>query len=206
MRVHGGVFVTLDGPSGVGKTTLGKLVVDHLRESSYRATFTATPSEGVIGAIARQGTREFRGLAMTCLVAADRYHHASEFVVPALNDGVIVVCDRYIPSSYVLDRSEGVSREFLDSLYGEIIVPGIAVVLTGDPATCTRRSAQRGHYSRYHTSDENVHRREREHYLEAAKHLATAGYPIWRYEIGGCTAEEVAGVVVGRIRKHLETK
>ncbi|MGH3871828.1 MAG: dTMP kinase [Pseudonocardiaceae bacterium] len=109
MVVGGGLLVTLDGPSGVGKTTVSGLVGDRLAAAGVPVVLTATPSSSSLGELARHGTHQFFGVALTCLVAADRYHHDQTTVREALQRGAVVVCDRYVPSSLVLDRVDGAS-------------------------------------------------------------------------------------------------
>ncbi|MEU6071861.1 hypothetical protein ABZ864_47440 [Streptomyces sp. NPDC047082] len=46
-------------------------------------------------------------MAMACLVAADRYHHLAQEIRPALQRGNVVLCDRYIASSLVLQVIDG---------------------------------------------------------------------------------------------------
>src|SRR2546421_1503235 len=101
MAREAGLFCTLDGPSGIGKTTVCSLLRDKLEARGLDVILTATPSSSEIGQVARRGTHEFRGPALTCLVAADRYHHERVIVRPAIAKGAIVICDRYVPTSLV---------------------------------------------------------------------------------------------------------
>jgi Thymidylate kinase len=105
-----GFLVTLDGPSGTGKTTVSALVAEQLSRSAHPVWHTTQPSRSPLGEIARQGTYHYRGLALSCLVAADRYDHLAREIEPALAAGLIVVCDRYAPSALVLDRLDGLSH------------------------------------------------------------------------------------------------
>jgi dTMP kinase len=65
---------------------------------------TAQPSHDRFGEIARHGTDTYTGHTVACLVAADRYHHLATQIRPQLAAGRIVLCDRYVASSYVLQR------------------------------------------------------------------------------------------------------
>ncbi len=139
-----GLFVTVDGPSGVGKTTVSRLLGLKLEAQGLDVLVTATPSGSKLGSLARGCTYKLRGMALTCLVAADRYHHDWEVVRPALAGGAVVVCDRYVPSSLVLDVLDGIEPKVVQTLYGAITVPDVAIVLTGDPAVCATRAGMRG--------------------------------------------------------------
>lgn len=94
MTPDDGLLVTLDGPSGVGKTTVSRLIRDRLAVADVPVVLTATPSPSSLGRLARHGTHAYFGAALTCLVAADRYHHDQATVHDALAHGSVVVCDR----------------------------------------------------------------------------------------------------------------
>jgi dTMP kinase len=102
-----GRFIVVDGPSGVGKSTVTTLLAQRLSAAGHDVLTTGEPSNGPIGELARGGTNDYRGLALACLVAADRYHHLAVQVHPALAAGRVVVCDRYVPSSLVLQHLDG---------------------------------------------------------------------------------------------------
>lgn len=194
------LFVTIDGPSGVGKTTVAELLREQLLSEGRAVTNTTTPSSSVIGQLARHGTNNIRGTALSCLVAADRYHHQSSVVEPALLRGEIVLCDRFVPSSLVLDVIDGVEREYAYGLYSRIAIPDLAIVLMGDPALCSTRAASRGIYSRFHSLDINERAREREEYLAAISFLSTVNYPVYVHSIGNSDASQTAASLMAVIR------
>ncbi len=67
------------------------------------------PSPTPLGQLIRAGTGECTGMALACLVAGDRHHHLATEIRPALAARQIVLCDRYLPSSLVLQRMDGIS-------------------------------------------------------------------------------------------------
>lgn len=95
MAPGGELLVTFDEPSGVGKTTVSGLVRARLAVAGVPVVLTTTPSSSSLGELARHGTSQFFGATLTCLVAADRYHHDRTTVSGALERGSVVLCDRY---------------------------------------------------------------------------------------------------------------
>jgi dTMP kinase len=186
-----GMLVTIDGQSGAGKTTTAEMLCRRLETCGRRVLLTSTPSPSKIGQLARQDTFEFRGRELTLLVAADRYHHERTVIRPAVVDGAMVVCDRYLASSLVLDPLDGVDRDLIWAVYESLPAADLSIILRGDPALCADRAAARGHYSRFHTSDPAANSRERAAFVNAAAFLREAGYRIIEHDIGTATAEEV---------------
>ncbi|MFE0020348.1 dTMP kinase [Amycolatopsis sp. NPDC059021] len=192
MPSNRGFLVTLDGPSGVGKTTVAALLRKRLREDGRDVLLTTTPSPSAIGRLARHGTHDFRGIELTLVVAADRYHHYRTVISPALTAGQVVICDRFMPSSLVLDQLDGLGPDFVLHLYDGLTQPDLAFILTGPPEHCARRAAARGTYSRLHDTSLAASRREAALFAKAAAELSNAGYPVHALTIGEASAEQVA--------------
>lgn len=200
MGNNSGLFVTIDGPSGVGKTAVGRVLSEQLRSEGISVTLTATPSSSEIGSLARTGTYRIHSTALACLVAADRYHHHNQTVAPALLRGDIVLCDRYVPSSLVLDVLDGVERDFAWNLYRRIAVPDMAVILIGDPTVCNLRCNVRGTYSRFHASSVAENIRERNEYLAAIAYLRNMHYPIHVQLVENLDVSQIAHALMAKIR------
>jgi dTMP kinase len=147
-----GILITLDGPGGVGKTTTLTLIHEALREAGLPVHATTQPSRTSLGELIRKGTHTYRGMALACLVAGDRHHQVETEIQPALAAGDIVICDRYLPSSLVLQRMDGLSAEQIWCLNAGIRVPDLAVVLNGDPAEIAARLHARGKHSRFEST------------------------------------------------------
>ncbi|PRY21982.1 dTMP kinase [Pseudosporangium ferrugineum] len=187
-----GMFITLDGQSGAGKSTTARLVCDQLRERGHEPLLTCTPSSTGIGELARRGTFDFRGNELALLVAADRYHHERTVIRPAVADGAIVVCDRYVASSMVFDLADGVRSELRRAVYSQLPAADLTIILCGEPALCAQRAARRGHYSRFHSADVAANERERNAFLTAADDLRRQGRRVLTYDVGSHPAEAVA--------------
>ena len=98
------MFITLEGPEGSGKTTAVEAAVKKLEEMGYQIVRTREPggtpiSEQIRNVILDKGNTAMDGRTEALLNAASRRQHLVEKVWPALKEGKIVICDRYLDSS-----------------------------------------------------------------------------------------------------------
>lgn len=172
-----GIFVTLDGPSAVGKsTTLEEL--DRLLRNEGRLVYrTCEPSGSALGQFTRTSAAFLHGHALACLVAANRYEHVEVEVRPMREAGFTVISDRYLASSLVLQRLDGVDEQFVLDLNREIMLPDLAVILMATPDTIAARLAERGVRHRFH-HDPTAPRREVGLYAEATQTLVGMGVQV----------------------------
>jgi dTMP kinase len=83
-----GMFVSVDGPSGVGKSTIVRHLAQMLVAHGEDVHVTAEPSNGPIGKLCRELTESVTGHALACLYAADRYHHVEHEIRPQTEAGL----------------------------------------------------------------------------------------------------------------------
>lgn len=98
------MFITLEGPEGSGKTSAIKIVVERLQEKGYDIVRTREPggtpiAEQIRNVILDVNNTNLDPRAEALLYAASRRQHLVEKVWPALKEGKIVMCDRFIDSS-----------------------------------------------------------------------------------------------------------
>ncbi len=98
------MFITLEGPEGSGKTTAVEAAVKKLEEMGYQIVRTREPggtpiSEQIRNVILDKSNTAMDGRTEALLYAASRRQHLVEKVWPALKEGKIVICDRYLDSS-----------------------------------------------------------------------------------------------------------
>jgi|SRR5690554_3103729 len=99
-----GSFITFEGIDGVGKTTQALLLVDFLRDLGFEVVHTYEPGGTALGQSIREmlldpNNHNLAPVTEILLYAADRAQHVDEVVRPALAEGKVVVCERYIDSS-----------------------------------------------------------------------------------------------------------
>lgn len=103
MRVKQGLFITLEGGDGVGKSTQAELLASWLEEQGRIVRRTREPGGTSLGrairALLLEGDEPVDPRAEALLYAADRAHHVATVVRPALAEQAVVIQDRYIDSS-----------------------------------------------------------------------------------------------------------
>jgi dTMP kinase len=196
--VHPGLFVTLDGLGGAGKSTTTRHLHQRLTDAGYTVHITTQPSRAQLGEIARHGTDTYHGHALACLVAADRYHHLDTEIRPQLAAGRIVLCDRYVASSYVLQRMDAVPIEYIEALNAAADTPGLAVILTADPAVTAHRIGRRGAHSRFETGLATS-RTEADLYRDTTRRLTDQGWPLLVIDTTHTPVTQVTTEIADRI-------
>ena len=117
-----GLFITIEGPEGAGKTTQANLLMEWLQSQGIPTLYTREPGDGVIGAQIRQiilnpENADLTARAEALLYAADRAQHVERVLLPALQEGKVVLCDRYVDSHMAYQGyGRGLDTEFLREL------------------------------------------------------------------------------------------
>lgn len=99
-----GKFITIEGTDGSGKSTQIELLMDYLRKKGADVIFTREPggtqiSEKIREIILDVNNSEMTGITEALLYAAARSQHVEEKIIPALEAGKIIICDRFVDSS-----------------------------------------------------------------------------------------------------------
>ncbi|WP_296198443.1 dTMP kinase [uncultured Microbacterium sp.] len=172
-----GLWVTLEGGDGVGKSTQARLLEEWLTGLGRSVVRTREPGGSEVGVLLREVVLHHRGeiapRAEALLFAADRAQHVATVVRPALERGEVVVQDRYLDSSVayqgagrVLDPAEVRS---LSLWAAEGALPDLTVLLDLDPTLARARlDAGEKPFDRLEAERGEFHTRVRETFLALA--------------------------------------
>ena len=138
-----GFFIAIEGPNAVGKTTIAGRLAAALRARGTAVHVTTEPSATALGRLVRSAESYLTGRALALAVAADRYAHIEAEITPALKAGKVVITDRYVQSSLVLQRLDGLGLAEIWSYNAHAAVPDLSVYLEDDPEVIAARLLQR---------------------------------------------------------------
>lgn len=150
-----GKFITFEGCDGCGKSTQLKLFSEYLTEQGVAHIFTREPGGGKISEAIREILLNGKNAEMTdeceaLLYAAARAQHLADRVAPALNEGKLVICDRYVDSSFAYQAyGRNLGTEFIGKINAfalENFLPDATVFIDLSPEEA---------FLRKHGADEN---------------------------------------------------
>lgn len=99
-----GLFITFEGPDGSGKTTVSTAVTERLEKEGYKVRYTREPggskiAEQIRSIILDPENTEMDARTEALLYAASRRQHLVDKVLPALEEGITIISDRFVDSS-----------------------------------------------------------------------------------------------------------
>jgi dTMP kinase len=173
-----GVFITLEGVEGSGKTTQAAILANELRKRGYQVIVTREPggtrAGELIRAIFLDPTVSLEGVAELLLVLADRSQHVREKLRPSLAAGTIVISDRYCDSTIAYQGyGRGLDLGLLSELNrfaGDGLNPALTIVLDcpaemGLERTQLRVAGMARRADRFEGEQLEFHRRVRQGFL-----------------------------------------
>ncbi|HTC46802.1 MAG TPA: dTMP kinase [Candidatus Aquilonibacter sp.] len=151
-----GKFITFEGLDGTGKSTQMRKLAAALRADGHKVVETREPGGTPTGEKIRRvlldsRTEGLSPLAEMALMFGSRAQHIAEVILPAVNQGQIVLCDRFTDSTEAYQGggrklgSEAVLR--LHRILCEDLQPDLTILLSSDPATSVARARQRNRHS-----------------------------------------------------------
>ncbi|WP_410506305.1 dTMP kinase [Haloimpatiens sp. FM7315] len=173
-----GLLITLEGPDGSGKTTQINLLEEYLKEKGYEVLKTREPggtsiSEKIRDIILDNHNVKMCGMCEALLYAASRAQLVNEVLKPAIEEGKIVICDRFVDSSIVyqgigrglgVDRIRSINEAALDGLCTDI-----TIMLTLPYDEGLKRKYKQKIFDRLENSGEEFHKKVFEGYLEISR-------------------------------------
>ena len=202
-----GTFITFEGCEGAGKSTQIRLLSQYLAERGKECVVTREPGGSAISEAIRAVILDGKKTAMTdeceaLLYEAVRVQHLSDTVLPALEEGKTVLCDRYIFSSFAYQGyGRGLDMGFLRAVNSFALqghMPDITLFLDIPPRSAFERKHGADQNDRIEQAGEAFHARVYQGYLRLAEE-----YPgqIVRVDCSGTkfeTNEKIRALLAGR--------
>jgi dTMP kinase len=126
-----GKFIVFEGIDGAGLTTQAELLEKHLKNKKYEVVLTKEPTNNLIGGIIRAALKKewiTSNRTLQLLFSADRAHHLEKEIIPALENGKIVISDRYFISTIAYGMIE-LEKEWLKVLNSKFLLPDIIFII-----------------------------------------------------------------------------
>lgn len=173
-----GLFISLEGIEGTGKTTQARLLYERLIHNGLEAILTNEPGGTSIGESIREillkiDHKEMSYITELLLYNAARAQHLYEKIVPALKMGKVVITDRFSDSTIAYQGyGRGIDLNLLktlDNIATGGIKPDITLLFDLDVETGLKRNRGINKIDRLELEDIEFHRRVREGYLRIAK-------------------------------------
>lgn len=212
-----GLFITIEGPEGAGKTTQARLLYEHLRPT-YPVLYTREPGGTRVGERIRmllldEGHREMSPQTEMLLFAASRAQFVSEVVEPALREGRLVLSERYVDASlayqgYARGLGVDVVRQ-VNAVATRGLMPDLTVLIdinAEEGLARARRAAGKegrdGHGDRLEQEALSFHERVREGFLTIAREQPN------RVQVidGGRAQQIVHDEIVARMEQFLTSR
>ena len=205
-----GKFITLEGIDGSGKTTQGIFLKNKLKEFGKDVLFTREPG-GVKGAeeirnLLVQGEKDrWSNITEILLFFASRRHHLEKVLLPAINKGKVVICDRFTDSTIIYQGRENVHlKKIIIELNKSVIgiVPDLTLIIDIDPTkSLSRGLSRKSNEMRFETFGLEFQTNARNGYISLAKTEK-------RYQLidGNNSKDKVHQMIWNKVSKFLSLK
>lgn len=173
-----GIFITMEGPDGSGKTTQIDLLKKYLEKKGYNIVIAREPGGTVIGEAIRKiilnpEYEEMGHMTELLLYASARAQLVNQVIKPALTEGKAVICDRFVESSAVyqgIGRGLGVDTVYEVNNYalGDV-QPKITIFMDLDAEEGIKRKKEQAELDRMEKEDLSFHKRVVDGYRQLAR-------------------------------------
>lgn len=201
-----GLFITFEGIDGCGKSSQIALVAEYLKSQGIEYIQTRDPGGTALGSKIREILLNYDGdIASMCelfLYLADRAQHIEEKILPALNEGKVVLCDRYVDSTVAYQGyARGLDKDEifkLNDIVAKGLMPDLTFVFDINPDVACQRLGEKK--DRLESECSEFHAKVREGFLDLARrfpqriHVMDASQSI----------EKIHGDVKNLIKRHCQ--
>jgi dTMP kinase len=173
-----GRFITLEGGEGAGKSTNARFIKAWLEQRGREVIMTREPggsplAEAIRGVVLQSWTEGMPQLTEALLMFSARSAHLEATVLPALEAGKDVICDRFVDSSYAYQGAgNGFSLAKLQTLEEMVLAdlrPDLTIVFDLDPEVGLQRARSRGEQNRFEDETLAFMQRVRQAFLDRSK-------------------------------------
>lgn len=171
------MLITFEGIEGSGKTTQIELLCNHLKDMGRQVVQTREPGGTVFGealrdVLLKKGMEVFP-LSELLVFMAMRAQHVEEVILPAMHDGKVVVCDRFVDATYAYQGyGRGIELgiiETLNRLVTKGIRPNLTVLMDLPVQTGLMRKAAASPMDRIEEEGSDFHEKIKKAYKKLAK-------------------------------------
>lgn len=166
-----GKFVSIEGIDKCGKSTHAKILAEWLRLQGHDVVITDEPTDSTVGKMIKQILRgEFKvPIEIEALLfAADRVQHVVNLINPALQDGKVVISERYIHSSLAYQSARGLLMSWIKKINKYVPKPDLTILIDV-PTKVAFSRARPSRRSDEFEKDMALQERVRRNYLHIAR-------------------------------------
>lgn len=177
---YSGKFITLEGIEGVGKTSNLQFIQSQLEQAGLTCVVTREPGGTALGESLRElllmhSDEKMSENAELLMMFAARAEHLQKVILPALEAGHIVLCDRFTEATYAYQGGgRGIDSDKIAELENWVqgeIRPDLTIILDAPIAIGRTRAGNRSAPDRIEKEEDDFFHRVRNAYLEMAKHF-----------------------------------
>ena len=188
-----GIFITLEGIEGVGKTTLMKFLAEYLHQHEIPLLVTREPggtslADDIRHFLLSEHEEKVQPETELLLMFAARAQHVQNVLRPALQAGKLVICDRFTDTTYAYQGAgRGVNKakiEMLENVVQDGLKPELTILLDAPIDICLERIKARKKTDRFESETKQFFQKARNAYLEMAAaeperfHVINADQPV----------------------------
>lgn len=173
-----GLFIALEGPDGSGKSTIIKLIGNYLKDKGIEFVMTREPGGTLIGEEIRHIVLDEKNTGISdeteaLLYAAARGQHVHEKILPSLEEGKLVLCERFVLSSLAyqgVGRGLGIEKvKVINDFAIRGVYPDLILFFYVDPEVTLERKTGNQGGDRLEQEGNDFHRTVYEGYMELLK-------------------------------------